>query len=135
MPLVQEQSGKICFNVYRFDNEVFEKGFEKLSQTSMKLVEKTQTGFKGTIDVKEQGLFYTSVLYDEGWKAYVDGKEVEITPVAKTFCAFELSEGEHTIEFVFSPEGLYPGIIITAAGMVAFVVLVILARRKMKTHQ
>ena len=132
LPLIEEQNGKICFNVYRFDNETFEKGLENLDKTAMKLKEKTHNSLKGTIDVKENGLFYTSVLYDEGWKAYVDGKEVEITPVAKTFCAFELSEGEHTVEFVFTPEGIYPGIIVTAAGLVAFVALVIITHIKKK---
>lgn len=132
LPLAVEKNGKISFNVYRFDNEVFDKGYEKLSRTWMKLDEKTSKGFKGTIDVKEKGLFYTSVLYDEGWKAYVDGKEVEITPVAKTFCAFELSEGEHKIEFVFSPEGLTMGIIVSVAGVVSFVALIIISGRKNK---
>ena len=30
---------------------------------------------EGTINAQENGVFYTSVPYEEGWKAYVDGKE------------------------------------------------------------
>ena len=75
-------------------------------------------------------LFYLSVLYDEGFKAFVDGKEVEITPVAKTFCAFELEEGEHTIELRFTPQGMYMGLWVSCAGLIAFALLLIIYKKE-----
>lgn len=132
LPVIETNSGKVGYYLFYLDEEVFEEGFEKLSQSSMTLTEQTSKGLKGTIDVKEDGLFYTSVLYDEGWKAYVDGKEVEITPVAKTFCAFELTAGEHEIEFKFTPEGMYLGIAVSAVGLVAFVLTGIIVHKRRK---
>lgn len=132
LPVVEGKSGKLGYFLYYLDEDVFEEGFEKLSQSSMTLTEQTSNGLKGTIDVKEDGLFYTSVLYDEGWKAYVDGEEVEITPVAKTFCAFELSQGEHEIELKFTPEGMYLGIMVSAVGLVAFALIGIIVCKRRK---
>ncbi len=133
LPIVESNNGRLGYYLFYLDEEVFEEGFDKFSQSTMKLSQKTACGLKGTIDAKEEGLFYTSVLYDEGWKAYVDGKEVEITPVAKTFCAFELSEGEHKIELRFTPVGMHAGQIITFAGVAAFAmtgILSIIYRKK-----
>ena len=111
------------FYLMKIDEEVLSQGVEKLSENTLQLSEKTNNGLKGTIKADEAGLFYTSVLYDEGWKAYVDGKEVEITPVGSTFVAFELDEGEHEIELKFVTEGLYPGIAVSATGLVLFALL------------
>lgn len=132
IPVVQTDNGRLGFYLFKLDEEIFERGFEKLSKNSMTLTNKTSNGFTGEINADGDGLFYISVLYDEGWKAFVDGKEAEIIPIADTFCALELSAGEHEIEFVFTPQGMYPGIAVSAAGIVLFALsgLVILRLRK-----
>ncbi len=124
-----KESGVVAYLV-RFDDDVFEKGAEKLRASTMDTYEWSDRGLKGTINVQEKGLFYTSVLYTEGFKAYVDGEEVEITPVADSFIAFELEEGEHTIELKFTPPGLYAGIGLSALGLVLFVVLCVIKKIK-----
>lgn len=135
LPLVEKKNGKLGYYLFYLNDEVFNKGLEKLSESTMTLTEKTSNGIKGRIDVKEKGLFVTSVLYDEGFKAYVDGKETEITPVAKTFCAFELSEGQHEITLVFTPEGMYEGIAIFAVGVTAWVALGVFIQLRRKKNK
>ncbi len=130
LPLAQKDGGKLGYFLFYFDKEVFDKGYEKLSRNFMTLTEKTSIGIKGSIKTDEDGLFYLSVLYDEGFKAFVDGKEVEITPVSKTFCAFELEEGEHTIELRFTPEGMYAGLAVSLAGILAFALLLIIYKKE-----
>jgi uncharacterized membrane protein YfhO len=66
----------------------------------------------GTITAKQDGLFYTSIPYEKGWKAVVDGKEVTITPVGNSLLAFPLKAGEHTIELTYIPNGFVPGLLI-----------------------
>ncbi len=130
LPLTEAKTGRLGYYLFYLDNEVFEEGLNKLRESTMTLEEKTPRSLKGTINVKEDGLFTTSVLYDEGFKAFVDGKEVEITPVAKTFCAFELSEGEHEVELIFTPEGMYEGLIVSAVGLAAFVAVALIVRKR-----
>lgn len=133
LPVIESNNGRLGYYLFYLDEEVFEEGLDKLSQSTLKLSDKTACGLKGTINAKEDGLFYTSVLYDEGWKAYVDGKETEIKSVAKTFCAFELSEGEHEIELRFTPVGVYSGFFVTIAGVIVFAltgIISVLYRKK-----
>lgn len=132
LPVVKDNSGRLGYFLFYLDKEVFEEGYAKLSQSSMTLTEQSSNGLKGTITAEEEGLFLTSVLYDEGWRAFVDGKEVEITPVANTFCAFKLSAGEHEIELKFTPEGMYLGIAVTAAGLIAFALVGVIVSKRRK---
>lgn len=119
----------VALRLVRTDEEVLNNGVDKLRQNTMELTSWDDRGLSGTIQVDEEGLFYTSVLYTDGWKAYVDGEEVEITPLFDTFIAFELSEGEHEIELVFTTKGLYAGIVISCLGIAAFVLLCVLSSR------
>ena len=127
-----EAGAKSAVSAYlvRLDEDVFDRGVNLLSESTMKTTEWTQRGFEGTINVKEDGLLYTSVLYTEGFKAFVDGKEVEITPVAETFVAIPLTEGEHTIMLQFTPVGLYAGAGISAVGVLLFAGLCIVNSKK-----
>ena len=87
----------------------------------------------GTINVKKDGLFYTSIPYEEGWKAVVDGNEVTITPVGGSLLAFPLKAGEHKIELTYVPNGFVPGLIITllcAALFAGMCVLIYIQKKK-----
>ncbi len=132
IPVLGDESGRLGYFLFKFEDDVFDKGLEKLRETHMTLEEKTSRSIKGTINTQKDGLFFTSVLYDEGFKAYVDGKETEIIPIANTFCALELESGEHEIEFVFTPEGVYAGLAVSALGVVFFVVAVLINRKRTK---
>jgi len=127
----------IAYRMVRINDYVLQKGAEKLRQSTMELSQWNDTSVKGTINVKESGLFYTSVLYCDGWKAYVDGKEVEITPVGDTFIAFELAEGKHDISLEYESPGIKAGVIISIMGVAAFVLLcagsVLIGKKKKST--
>lgn len=124
------RTSRVAYYLGKLKDDVMIDGVETLRQSTMTLNERTDRGLKGTINASESGLFMTSVLYDKGWKAYVDGKEVKITPFNNTFIAFDLSKGEHTIEMEFTSQGRTLGLWISLAGVVFFVVLAVLSRRK-----
>lgn len=107
------------------NEELFQQGYEKLSQSVFEIEKSTDTKIQGTIDVKEDGLFYTSIPYDKGFKAYVDSKEVEITPVADALVAFKLSQGQHEITLKYCPRGFTLGLVMTLLSIAAFVCIVL----------
>ena len=78
---------------------------------------------KGQIAPEEDGLMFTSIPYDSGWTAYVDGKKTEIQTVAGAFIALDLKAGAHTIVFKYFPRGLKPGILFTLIGWLVFAFL------------
>ena len=118
--LEQGQSGSAQVYVNLLNQDVFEKGYEKISKDVMTTTTLTGSSMEGTIDVSEDGLFYTSIPYEEGWTAVVDGKEIEITPVGGSLLAFTLSKGSHEIKLYYYPKGFWPGFAVTAICLLTF---------------
>ena len=91
------------------NTDVFEKGYAQLSKNVMETTSLTSSSMTGTINVDERGLFYTSIPYEKGWTATVDGQKVDITPVGNSLLAFPLEEGNHTISLTYYPNGFWAG--------------------------
>ena len=85
---------------------------------------------EGTIDMKESGYFVTSIPYDEGFKVYVDNKVVEKQIVNKSFLGFKLSKGNHNIKIVYKSPLQKEGLILSFIGLISFISLLIIERRK-----
>ena len=119
--LPQGQAGNAHVYVNMLNQNVFEQGYANISKDVMTTTELTGSSMKGTINASKDGLFYTSIPNEEGgWKAYVDGKEVNITPVGDALIAFNLSQGEHNIELVYYPKGFKPGAVASAICVLGF---------------
>ena len=123
--LKQGQSGSAQVYVNLLNQDVFEQGYEKVSKDVMTTTKLTGCSMEGEINVSEDGLFYTSVPYEEGWTAVVDDKEVEITPVGGSLVAFPLLKGSHEIKLYYYPKGFWPGFAVTMICLVTFVGLCI----------
>lgn len=117
---------------YQFDESVFKNAFNKLNETTMELETFKETYLKGSIDVKENGMLYTSIPYDKGWSVYVDGKKVKTISFKKALLAINLDSGHHTIEFKYKPVGFTKGILITSLSVIVFLAIVIADYMKKK---
>ena len=86
-------------------------------------------------------LFLSDAYYPKGWKAFLDGKEIEIVKLDYMFCGVIISKGVHTLVMKFEP--LYfilcKGISLAANALVwgtllAGTVHFTRQRRKLKSH-
>ena len=119
--------------LYRFDNEQWNQAYSYLAQQQLQVTSYDSTHVNGTIDVKEDGLLFTSIPYDDNWQLYVDGEEQEIIPLWNgTFLAAELSRGSHSIELIYRQRGLLAGSLITVFLLMLFMVGVIHDYKKKK---
>jgi hypothetical protein len=76
------------------------------------------------------GLLMLSETYDPGWKAYVDGEQVEVLVADHLLRAVPLPAGEHVVELRYEPTSLKIGIAISAVTVLAVVgALVVLGWR------
>lgn len=64
----------------------------------------------GTITSQEDQTLVTTIPYDQGWKAYLDGKAVPIKDFQDAFIQIDLPAGEHEITFSYLPQGFLIGL-------------------------
>lgn len=117
---------------YSFDSEIFYDTFNELNSNPMELTYFSDNLLKGNITVSKSGLLYTSIPYDKGWTVYVDGKEVKTYAFKDALLSIYLTEGNHNLEFKYSPVGFKPGILLTSMSVTIFVIIVIMNSRKYK---
>lgn len=109
---------------WQTDPDRFVYAMEKLAESPFEITEHSDTVLSGTINVKEGNeQIFTSIPYDEGWKVYCDGTEVEITEGAEALITFELSEGEHSLVLEYKPDCVKYGTLISAFGISSAVLL------------
>lgn len=118
---------------YTIDEEVLNKGYNKLKVSSLNVTSHDDTKITGTIKVSENSILYSSIPYDEGWTVLIDGEKADTLKLGEAMLATTIKPGEHTIEYVYKPRGLNYGIIISAAsiaGICGYLFVVIAKRKK-----
>ena len=114
--------------------EEYEKQVEKLNQTPFENIEYSGNTIKGTINNEKDGILQLTVPYSDGWSVIVDGEEKELLNVNTGFIGVALEAGEHEIVFEYHTPWLTAGIIISIIGVIAFIVILIIDRRKNERH-
>ena len=64
-----------------------------------------------------------------GWKAFVDGKEVQISKVRGVFQSIQVPPGTHMVEFRFQSESLRAGAAVSIVSLLAMILLLRTPRR------
>ena len=80
----------------------------------------TNSGFHAEITLKKDDLVFFSVPYDDGFTAYVNGKEADIVRVDEGLMAVLAPAGENTIDFVYQADGYPLASKVSLAALAAF---------------
>lgn len=86
----------------------------------------------GTINASTNRLLCISVPYSKGWTAYVDGVETEVKCLNGVYNGIEIVPGEHKILMKYRTPGLWLGLLLGAAGILAYIGVVIYWRKIMR---
>ena len=100
-------------------------------------VDKKQTEdnvIQGTIRVKKDGWFITSIPYDKHFKIYIDGKETEIQKVNTAFLGCKIESGNHELKIIYHAPGT-TGKVLSLIGIAGFVLVLVQEKRKQKIIQ
>ncbi len=109
--------------VYEMDKEKFNE-FTNTINNSVNILGITNNEILGYIDIKEDDkVIYTSIPYDDGWRVYIDGVEVNKEIVGDALLAFKINKGEHTIYMNYEVPFMYEGMIITNVTMIMYSIL------------
>lgn len=107
---------------------------ELLYQSELQ-VDKKQTEdnvIQGTIHVKKDGWFITSISYDKHFKIYIDGKETEIQKVNTAFLGCKIESGNHEVKIIYHAPGTTTGKVLSLIGIAGFVLVLVQEKRKQK---
>jgi hypothetical protein len=86
------------------------------SSSVINLVEFKPDYIKYEAQTADNGLaVFSEIYYPLGWRATIDGKEVDILRANYVLRALEVPAGNHTIEFSFKPKSYYVGNKVTVA--------------------
>ncbi|MBP5208160.1 MAG: YfhO family protein [Clostridia bacterium] len=120
--------------VYYFNLDTFKEVYGELTASLPQITSFSDTKINAVVNMAEgDTMMYTSIPFDKGWTVKVDGKRVKLnadvteddgeTPykannkVFGALLAFEVPEGEHTIEMSYTPQGFRIGAVLAVAGL------------------
>ncbi|MBO4422843.1 MAG: YfhO family protein, partial [Clostridia bacterium] len=135
--VLKDSSGNLyyyrdCGYVYYFNEQAFEDVYKELTASLPTITSFSDTHIKATVNMAEgDTVMYTSIPFDKGWTVKVDGKRVKLNADVKTgeegysandkvfgaLLAFDVPEGEHTIEMSYVPQGFRIGACLAVAGI------------------
>lgn len=100
-------------------------------------VDKKQTEdnvIQGTIRVKKDGWFITSIPYDKHFKIYIDGKETKIQKVNTAFLGCKIESGNHEVKIIYHAPGTTTGKVLSLIGIAGFLLVLVREKRKQKNN-
>ena len=92
-------------------------------------IDKKNSQISGKISSKEDSYLITSFPYDEGFKAFIDNKEVKKEIVNTAFLGFKVPRGKHDLKIKYTSPGYKEGIIISIIGMISMFTILYIEKK------
>lgn len=113
------------------DRTLFESIMSRLGRSGLDVTSFSDTHIRGSVNAEPgDRVMFTGIPYDEGWRVYIDGERVDLLETSDFLLAFELPEGQHTVELRYLPTCVIVGDILSAVGIVSLVAICLIARRR-----
>ena len=113
--------------VWYIDEQVFDDVFSRINAMPQWQIdnEYTDDHLLGTITTSTSSTtVMTTIPYDEGWRIYLDGEQIEAYQTLNALIAFDINtSGDHTLEMRYMPSLYRTGIVISIIGIAVFVII------------
>lgn len=115
-----------------FNEEIYKEFYNELNKNSLKMqLNKNQITFETNSET--DGLYYIPMAYHKGWKAYINNKETNITPVLyNAIIGLNIPAGKNNIVIEFTPPGLYLGATISLLSLLLISIIYLIKLKKRK---
>lgn len=123
-----DKGGRFKISAAGLNETVYTEAMTDLATGNMEITEYNSRQVIGTVDTDEAGILFLSIPYDESWQVFVDGEEQEFIPIAEGLSGVRLDIGTHDIKLKFTPPGFWMGLMITALGILIFLIALLLYR-------
>ena len=129
-----QESSNMTVTAAILNDEVFRSAYEVLSASTLELTQFRSTRVEGTINCNRDGLLYTSIPQNGNWKVKVDGKNADILLIGDAMISVPLTEGTHTVSFVYRNAAFALGWKITLLCAAIFVAAYIALYKPQRKH-
>jgi uncharacterized membrane protein YfhO len=116
------------YSTYSDTNEEYYQNCEDRRSMACSQFSHDNGGFSAQITTDKERLVFFSVPWESGWSAQVNGSTVPIQKVNVGFMAVKVPAGTSQIRFDYQTPGLKLGALITAGGIVLFLLYGYLTR-------
>lgn len=130
-----EKSFDYYLHLFYYQNdEMLKNIYDELSSGGWEITEWGGTRIKARVRATaERNVLFTTIPFDKGWKAYVDGRETPVNTVLEdSFTALRIEEGEHEIVFEYEAPGKTAGILISSFGALILLCTLLIEKRAQK---
>ena len=110
----------------------YENTIQRLQQSELRELKCNNREISGKIDLSEDAVLQITSSYTNGWKAYVDGERVDTINVNTAFIGIPVKAGQHEIYLKYETPYFKVGMVLTIIGLVAFIVVAVLEKRRVK---
>ncbi|SEP97838.1 Uncharacterized membrane protein YfhO [Lachnospiraceae bacterium RM5] len=126
------ENHKKDYDLYAYydKNISMEKLYDNLKDGFLNIREFKDGYVKGSVNAKDNGYLFTTIPYDQGWKVYIDGKEVKTEKMFNAFLTFKMKKGNHDIVMKYSAPGKIIGLIISLLAIIAYIILEVYKAKK-----
>lgn len=119
-------------HIYYLDEEMFRSAVGELKKHPLEIESFKENHLKGTVSAEKDGILFTTISWEPGWTIYVDGVKTEPVKLADALIGVPVTAGTHSVEMKFFPAGLALGMILSAAGIAAVVLIGIFEHKNKK---
>ena len=125
---IYPEQDKITLNNYEFYHEnktAVAQWYKAATADKSSLNKITSSHLTGKVNASDGKMLVFSFPYDNAWRVYVDGQEVENKKVMNGLLAVDAGTGEHDIELRYVPKGFIIGLPVSITGFVILIFLLI----------
>lgn len=125
IPKIEEQKIDVTINfksneesylyayMYNINSDNFIKAYSILNKNNVKITNYKSNRIESSVKVDYSMTMYSSIPYDNGWKVYINNKQVKTFKLAESLLGFDIPKGENNIKLIYIPEKFYLGISIS----------------------
>ncbi len=124
---------QVTMRIYGVDTNVLKKLCEKKQTDGAYRISKhSNTRIDGEINLADDEILFTTIPYEKGWSAYVDGEKVQTECAQGVFLAVDAGAGEHTVTLRYRTPGFAAAASVSIAAIPLSAVFILLERRRRK---
>lgn len=120
------------FDLYYIDHEMFKTAYNKLVNNKLDVTSFKENKIEGNIYLEDNMDIYTSIPYDKGWHAYLDGKKVDTYGLADALLVIKGTKGNHKLKLVYKIPYAGLGILLSLLALSIMVIDTLLRKNIIK---